>query len=187
MGRLHANEVAIDIEQVQGLLRDQFAAWSHLPVRAVESSGTDHAIFRLGVDMGIRLPRIEGAVAQIDKEHRWLKRIAPHVGAAMPLPLGRGAPGRGYPFSWLIYRWIDGADLSQTTVGDQRAPSLTPSPLSCASCNRVDPTGAPLAGGRGADLAPYDESIRASFARVRHLIDIERATVVWRRALDAEA
>ena len=54
------------------LLAAQFPQWADLPIELVRSAGTDNAIYRLGDYMAVRLPRIQGAVGQVDKEHRWL-------------------------------------------------------------------------------------------------------------------
>jgi aminoglycoside phosphotransferase (APT) family kinase protein len=54
------------------LLAAQFPQWADLPIELVRSAGTDNAIYRLGDDMAVPLPRIPGATGQVDKEHRWL-------------------------------------------------------------------------------------------------------------------
>ena len=54
---MHAVGFAIDHALVKRLLAGQFPAWADLPIERVEPSGTDNAIYRLGADMAIRLPR----------------------------------------------------------------------------------------------------------------------------------
>ena len=63
--RLHADEVDVDEGLVRALLADQLPRWADLPLRRTASSGTDNAIFRLGRDLVVRLPRIGWAVPQI--------------------------------------------------------------------------------------------------------------------------
>jgi hypothetical protein len=46
---------------------EQFPEWADGQLRRIPDSGTDNAIYRLGEDMGIRLPRIDWAEAQIEK------------------------------------------------------------------------------------------------------------------------
>jgi len=185
MARLHADEVAIETSVVRGLLADQLLGSDHLALTEVKSSGTDNAIYRLGRHLGVRLPRIPGALAQIHQEHRWLERIAPHLSAALPLPLVKGAPGRGYPFSWLLFRWIDGEDMTQTEGADSCALARSIATF-VRELESVDPTGAPLAQRRGANLARYDEITRAALEQVRDLIDIGRAMTAWDDALSAQ-
>ena len=44
-----------------------FRSGQNLPIEAVHSAGTDKAIYRLGDDMAVRLPRIHWATGQVDK------------------------------------------------------------------------------------------------------------------------
>ena len=94
MNKMHEDEVNIDIPLVSRLLATQFPRWADLPLRPVEPSGTDNAIYRLGGSMSVRLPRIGWAVEQPMKEHAWLPRLAPHLSLAIPEPLALGEPGR---------------------------------------------------------------------------------------------
>ena len=56
--KMHTDEVEIGDDLVRRLLTEQFPQWSTLPLARVESAGTDNAIFRLGDDLAVRLPRI---------------------------------------------------------------------------------------------------------------------------------
>src|SRR6266849_7666277 len=98
--KMHADEIDIDSSLVTRLLADQFPQWAHLPVESVPSAGTDNALFRLGADLAVRLPRIAGAAGQVEKDQRWLPGLAPHLPLTVPAPVGRGLPGAGYPLSW---------------------------------------------------------------------------------------
>ncbi len=102
VARMHPDEVHTDVELVRRLLGAQFPKWAGLPVEPVEPGGTDNAIYRLGDDMAVRLPRIHWAVGQVEKEHRWLPRLAPHLPLDIPVPLAKGTPGEGYPFPWSV-------------------------------------------------------------------------------------
>ena len=91
-GRMHVDEVHTDASLAGRLLAAQFPQWAELSLEPVHSAGTDNAIYRLGDDMAVRLPRIRGAAEKVDKEHRWLPRLAPRVPLAIPVPLGKGRP-----------------------------------------------------------------------------------------------
>ncbi|WP_261562408.1 phosphotransferase, partial [Frankia tisae] len=54
----------------------------------------------------------------MDKEQRWLSRLAPLLPLAVPVPLGRGRPDQGYPWTWSVYRWLDGESLLAEPVTD---------------------------------------------------------------------
>ena len=62
--RMHADEIVTDPGLLHRLLSGQFPQWAELPVRLVESSGTDHDIYRLGKHLAARLPRLGGAAGQ---------------------------------------------------------------------------------------------------------------------------
>jgi aminoglycoside phosphotransferase (APT) family kinase protein len=101
--RMHENEFPIDTALVQRLLAAQFPAWAALPLHHVASAGTDNALFRLGDELVIRLPRIDWAVGQARKAQQWLPRITPHLPLRIPEPVALGEPGSGYPWPWSIH------------------------------------------------------------------------------------
>jgi len=107
---MHDDEVPIDEALVRALLREQFPDWAGLDVRRVSSSGTDHAMFRLGERLAVRLPRIHWAVATLEREHRWLPVLAPDLPALAPVPLALGQPGCGFPWVWTVCRWVEGSN-----------------------------------------------------------------------------
>ena len=117
--QMHDDEVHTDVSLVRRLIAVQFPRWAGLPVTALRSAGTDNALFRLGDDLVVRLPRIKSATNQVYKEHQWLPRLAPFLPLAVPAPLAMGEPGEGYPWSWSVYRWLEGETelLSPAAVG----------------------------------------------------------------------
>ena len=105
---MHDGEAAIDTELVRQLLAAQFPGLASLPVSEVPSTGTVNAIFRLGRDLCVRLPRLREYAGDIEREWRCLPRLAPHLPLRIPEPVELGRPGSGFPFRWAIYRWIGG-------------------------------------------------------------------------------
>jgi len=93
---------------VQRLVAAQMPQWAGLPIRAADPQGWDNRTFRLGSRLGVRLPSAPGYVAQVNKEHRVLPLLAPHLPLPIPAPMALGEPGEGYPFAWSVYRWLDG-------------------------------------------------------------------------------
>jgi aminoglycoside phosphotransferase (APT) family kinase protein len=63
MAKMHSDEIEIDEALVRRLLAAQFPAWAGLPLRRTEPSGTVNAIFRLGDELSVRLPRHNGPTA----------------------------------------------------------------------------------------------------------------------------
>ncbi|SCF56758.1 Phosphotransferase enzyme family protein [Streptomyces sp. Ncost-T10-10d] len=134
-GKMHADEPDIDRSLVLRLIAAQFPQWIGLPVEPVVPVGTSNAMYRLGEDLVVRLPRTAGAAGDVEKEHHWLPRLAPSLPAAIPVPLGRGGPADGYPWHWSVFRWLDGANPA---VGEV----LEPGPLAVDLANFVAATSA---------------------------------------------
>ncbi len=96
-GKMHADEVDIDVSLVRRLLAAQFPQWADLPLEPVPSTGTVNAIYRLGDDMAVRLPRVHRWARSLEIEYEWLPKLAPHLALAVPEPLAKGNPGEGIP------------------------------------------------------------------------------------------
>ena len=56
--RMHADEIEIHAGLVGRLVAAQFPRLTDLPIRAVQSTGTVNAIYRLGDHLYVRLPRV---------------------------------------------------------------------------------------------------------------------------------
>jgi aminoglycoside phosphotransferase (APT) family kinase protein len=187
---MHADEVDTDVSLVGRLLAAQFPPWADLPIRPVPSAGTDNALYRLGDDMVVRLPRLLVAIGQVDKEHRWLPRLAPLLPLAIPVPLGQGAPGEGYPWHWSVYRWLAGENA---TIERLAAPRQAATELGqfIAALQRIDPTGGPPPGAhnsfRGVPLEMRDPETRAAIATLHGTLDAGALTAAWEAALQAPA
>ncbi|MBL6940041.1 MAG: aminoglycoside phosphotransferase family protein [Alphaproteobacteria bacterium] len=178
--KMHDDEIDIDEVLVRRLVAAQFPRWRELPVTAVPSSGTDNAMYRLGPDMAVRLPRRPVAALQVAKEQLWLPRMAPRLPAAIPVPLARGAPQEGYPFDWSVCRWVTGETLLEGGNGAVLAQALAR--FICA-LREIDTTGAPRPGqhnfGRGEPLIRRDGITRRSIAALEGEIDTTAVVAAW--------
>ncbi|MFN8484522.1 MAG: aminoglycoside phosphotransferase family protein [Anaerolineae bacterium] len=186
--KMHADEVDTDEALVRRLLQSQFPHWAELPIAAVESAGTDNALYRLGGDMVVRLPRIHWAAGQVEKEGRWLPRLAPRLPLAVPLPLALGTPGAGYPWHWSVCRWLEGENATAATLADPRRAAADLAQFITA-LQRVDADGGPPPGPhnseRGVPLAMRDDATRAAISALRGAIDTDAAAAAWGAALHA--
>jgi aminoglycoside phosphotransferase (APT) family kinase protein len=115
---MHADELHTDISLVARLLAAQFPEWADLPIERVPSSGTDNALYRLGDELVVRLPRIEWATGQVEKDSTWLPRLAPLLPLAIPELLAPGVPAEGYPWTWGVYRWLPGENPDVDAITD---------------------------------------------------------------------
>jgi aminoglycoside phosphotransferase (APT) family kinase protein len=181
--KMHADEVETDVSLVRRLLAAQFPHWADLPIAPVESAGTDNAIYRLGDDMAVRLPRIHWATGQVDKEQRWLPTLAPLLPVAIPVPLAKGEPAEGYPWNWGVYGWLNGENPTVDRIAD---PRLLATDLAefIAALQRIDLPDGPAAG-RGVPLARRDADTRTAIEALRGMVDIDAVTAEWDGALRA--
>ena len=99
---MHADEFPIDGALVATLIAAQFPEWGGLPIRRVTSAGTDNAMFRIGDGLVARLPRIEGAVAGVEKEQRILPLLVGQLPVAIPQIRGMGRPDASFPWTWTV-------------------------------------------------------------------------------------
>lgn len=183
--RMHEGEVDVDGDLVRRLLAGQFPQWAGMPVDAVESTGTVNAIYRLGAELCVRLPRVEAWAGDLVKELRWLPRLAPGLPLAVPEPLAEGAPALGYPFRWAVYRWLDGEPLAPDRAGGDRRVAEDLGRF-VSDLRRIDPTGGPRSP-RDWPLETRDAEARALIESLRGVLDTDAMTAAWETALRAPA
>ncbi|WP_230401980.1 aminoglycoside phosphotransferase family protein [Sanguibacter suaedae] len=180
---MHADELDIDEELVAALVADQLPAWADLPVARVPSSGTDNAMFRLGDELVVRLPRIPSAARQVAKEQRWLPHLAPSLPLQVPVPVGLGRESEAFPLPWSVYRWLDGVDATVAPPDDLEAAAEVLGRFVRAL------EGVPLAGGpvsfRGGLASASDEGTREDIARRGDAgaLDPDLAFAYWEHVL----
>lgn len=181
---MHDDEVPVDETLVRALLSEQMPDLADEPLAIVEPWGTDNAIWRLGDDLVVRLPRIGWATGQVDRERRWLPLLAPHLSTPIPEPVAVGEPGAGYPWAWAVHRWLPGepAALDRMTDPLQFAGDLA---RFVTELQTLSTLGAPPARNRARPLLAYDDATRAAIAGAAHLIDARAALAVWEEALAA--
>ncbi|AGZ42957.1 aminoglycoside phosphotransferase family protein [Actinoplanes friuliensis] len=176
------------MEQVRRLVAGQFPQWAGLAVRPVDNGGWDNFTFHLGSDMSVRLPSASEYALAVDKEHRWLPELAPQLPLPVPVPLAKGEPGEGYPFSWSVYPWLDGEPATFERVLDPGGFALELADFLVA-LQRVDPAGGPRPGlhnwFRGGTLRTYEGLAEQALAALGGRVDTELARQVWKAALDA--
>ena len=113
-------QLMIDERLVRRLVASQFPQWKNLPVSPVTSGGWDNRTFHLGERMLVRMPSAAVYAVQVEKEHRWLPRLAPMLPLSIPVPLAIGKPAFGYPWKWSIYRWLEGETAASAHITDLR-------------------------------------------------------------------
>ncbi|WP_188297292.1 aminoglycoside phosphotransferase family protein [Streptomyces sp. CBMA156] len=183
--KLHPDELDIDEALVRRMVAEHFPQWAGLPVAPVEPTGTSNAMYRLGTELVVRIPRIPGVVEEIAKEDRWLRSLAPRLPVPVPVPLAVGGPVDGCPWPWSVLRWLDG---TIPVTGRIAEPGLLAGDLAgfVTALRGIDPAGAPAAY-RSESLADRDAWTRKAIAAVPDLVDASAATAAWEHALAAPA
>ncbi|KTS85344.1 hypothetical protein NS183_13015 [Microbacterium testaceum] len=178
---------AIDAALVRRLVREQFPGWAGRAVTPMVESGNDHRTFRLGDDLLARLPADVAYVPQVEKEQRWLPRLAPHLPLPIPTVAGRGRASDPFPAPWSVYQWI---------AGRRPDPAVLPGDIALAenlaaflsALRRTDATDGPPPGEhsafRGGGVEQWDDQVVRRFDLLERPAR-DRARGVWRDALDA--
>ncbi len=180
---MHEGEAHIDADLVGRLVAEQFPELSGLRIREFRSFGTVNAIYRLGDHLYARLPRVGKWAAGLDREWRWLPRLAPRLSLQIPVPVAMGRASSSYPFRWAIYRWIDGRPYAAEVIEDEQQAARDLARF-VTEMRRIDPgRGAPR-GGRE-PLPELDTETRAAITSARGIIDSDAAMSAWEQALDA--
>ncbi len=176
-------EVAVDAVLAEALVAAQHPDLV-APVQPV-AEGWDNAVFRLGDELAVRLPRRLLGAQLVAGEVAWLPRLAPLVPVEMPEVVRVGEPDTalGYPFPWAIVRWVEGdSALGREAVLDQAAAVDVLAALLTALGGSDPPGDAPHNPWRGVPLVERSEAL---VGRLDQLPDVDRDAVLgaWERAV----
>jgi aminoglycoside phosphotransferase (APT) family kinase protein len=178
----------IDANLARRLVDRQFPRWADLPIAPVEVDGWDNRTFRLGDALTVRLPSGPWYALQVEKEQRWLPRLAPQLPLPIPLPVAQGQPGEGYPYAWSVYRWLDGEIATEAAIADLTEFATTLAGFLVA-LRRADATGGPGPGRhnffRGGPLTTYAAETVEAVERLGDEIPADAAMRVWEDAVAA--
>ena len=189
---LHADELAIDESLVARLVGEQVPEHRGLRLRRLDASGSTNALFRLGEELVVRLPRRPGGSATVLKEARWLAHLQAALPVAVPEVVAVGRPAYGYEEHWSVVRWIDG----ETATAAALSPEAFARDLADVVCAlrdaglpaeaRADPA---LRWYRGDSLADFDPAFRGFLAGCRDVpgldLDLDAVLAVWDEAVVA--
>jgi len=141
----------------------------------------------------VRLPRIDWAALAVAREQLWLPKLGPLLPVKVPVPLGGGAPGEGYPWPWSIYGWLEGENPIADSGGAQES-LLGVLALDLAhfvrALHRIAASGGPPAGvrgTRGVSLAERDAPTRAAIDALRGKLDTDGVSACWASAVATPA
>lgn len=194
---LHADELPIDMAVVAALVDRDLPEYAHLALRPLASTGSSNALFRLGDELLLRLPRQRGGGATIAKELRWVPVVAPALPVDVPRIVMVGQPGFGYPERWCATRWLDGnpamPPVSDAGPGAESSAELADALADVVRGLRSVPVTAAAGADpelrwyRGQPLAERDTDTRHFLAQCRQLdgleLDLDAAEGIWTDAM----
>jgi len=182
--KMHDGEVDTDAELVRRLVGTQFPELTDLAVSPVRSTGTVNAIYRIGEHLCARLPRLQRWVDGLETEWRWLPKLAPGLTLRVPEPVAKGQPTSDYPFTWAIYRWIDGHPYADQLIDDEGRAARDLARF-VTELRQIPPAADAPAGRR--PLAQLDAGTRTSITASAGAIDVPAALAAWESGLQAPA
>jgi aminoglycoside phosphotransferase (APT) family kinase protein len=170
-------EVDIDDAVVRGLLRAQHPDLADRPLELV-ATGWDNATYRLGEDLAVRLPRIEGGVELLRHEQTWLPRLADDLPVRVPAPVRVGEPGPEFPWPWSVVPWVPGRSGEHETLAADQA---EPFGRFLAALHRPAPDGFPRNDYRGVPLSLVSDRVEERLHRLSTRDSGAPLEAVWDR------
>lgn len=177
-----ASEIEINASLVHALLAAQHPDLVHQPLYMVDA-GWDNAIFRLGDQLSIRLPRRKIAATLIEHEQTWLPQL-PTLPIPVPIPYRLGHPGQGYPWKWSVLPWLAGATADQQEPNRDQAQRFA---AFLRSLHVPAPPSAPFNPFRGVPLHQRAASVEERMQRLEQKTSLITQDIkhIWNQALDA--
>jgi aminoglycoside phosphotransferase (APT) family kinase protein len=180
-----AAEVDVDTDLVAALLSAQRPDLVGETIRAV-GSGWDNALFRVGADWSVRLPRRAVAVPLLLNELRWLPEIADGLPLPIPVPTFAGVPACGYPWPWSIAPWLTG-DTAESTPPANLEAAADALGAFLAALHRPAPPDAPENPFRGVPLPERHDRLEAGLADIETAFDADQIRARWWQVRDTPA
>lgn len=177
MIKMHEKEFEIDENLVHTLLKTQCSHWYKLPLKTIISSGTDNALFRLGSDYVVRLPRLDGATENINNECEWVPKIARFLKIPVSEPVFKGNPDESYPWPWTVNKWNEGhnPDYEMENEYELLAKDLA---FFLNDLHGIKLSNGPISR-RGVSLKQVNEETRKAISELAEEIDIQFVTSLW--------
>ena len=177
-----AADVDVTVELVRRLLAGQHQDLAGRPVEFL-ANGWDNAMFRLGDDLLVRLPRREPAARILLNEQRWLPVLAQKIQLPIPSPERTGRPATVIPSR--------GAWCPICPASPPPTPLARPGPPAgsvggfLGSLHAPAPPDAPANPFRGVPLADRAEAVAANLRLLSDRVDRDAVQRAWSAALAA--
>ncbi|OCQ91713.1 phosphotransferase [Oscillatoriales cyanobacterium USR001] len=175
-------EFRIDRTLVYHLLADQHPDLMQLPIHFVDA-GWDNAMFRLGDQFCVRLPRRQAAATPIENEQNWLPILANQFPIPVPTPYRIGKPALNYPWRWSVLPWLSGISADRDRLQANQV-KLFVSFL--RSLHIPAPFNAPLNTARGVPLKQRAAAVEERMQRLEIKTNLINKKIknIWNMALN---
>ncbi|SEC93941.1 Predicted kinase, aminoglycoside phosphotransferase (APT) family [Streptomyces sp. 3213] len=180
---MHADQVDVTSEIVAALIQEQFPQWGGRAIQPLSTTGTVHAVFRIGDDLAARFPLRPAAAAEVqavlEREARASAELAQVSRFPVPEPVALGKPGAGYPMPWSVQTWLPGtialdADPSESNAFAEDLAAFI------ASLRDAETRGRVFDGdNRGGVLAHHDDWMAQCFEESAGLLDVRPLRQLW--------
>ena len=173
-----------DVGDAEALLCGYASDWAHKTVQAIESGGTDNALFLLDDDCVLRIPIRPSAVAPLTKELMWLPSLA-GLPLEVPTVLFHGQTKSQLGFDFGILTWLEGSNASEDRIDD---PVVAAGALGSflSELHQKPIENAPHAGAgnnnRGVDLTELTDKTLSSIEVLADEIYADDARDLWQQA-----
>jgi aminoglycoside phosphotransferase (APT) family kinase protein len=181
-----AAEVTISRELVRTLLAEQHPELADRDI-AGPFEGFDMAVFRLGEDLAVRLPRHRDSVQSLESETRWIRQLSDRWTFPTQRIVRVGGPGAGYPWCWAVTSWLPGELAADRPLDPAAAPALG---RALAEIHQPAPADAPFNSEQSVRLAAREPVLQrvlpqlpAAGAPRGLMVDLAAAAALWRRAI----
>jgi aminoglycoside phosphotransferase (APT) family kinase protein len=139
--------------------------------------------------MSVRLPSAASYAPQVEKEQKWLPILAKKLSLTISIPVANGNPTEEYPWSWSIYKWLEGEQLSHNNIDNLNHLAKDLGSF-LNELQAIDASGGPLAGKhnfyRGRSFSTYNEESLNAIENNKGTFDGGLLSEIWNIALESE-
>lgn len=179
---------SITAATAHALLKQQHPELASLPL-GERFDGWDMVTYRLGDHLGLRLPRVEAAVASLTTEIRWIAQLSPGWSFPHSHVERVGEPGRGYPWPWAVVSWVQGDTADSAPLAADAGVGLG---MALAQIHTPAPDDAPFNKEQSLTLAERAGDVEWALNQLAtargpagEVLNLEAARETWARAMDA--
>ncbi len=108
-------ELLVDSTLVLRVIENQAPAWSKYAIEPFET-GWDNALFRLGDQHLVRMPRRQSADEPLRHEQRILPFLQPRLKVPIPTPVVIGKPDTHFPWHWSVVPYFAASTANKSPL-----------------------------------------------------------------------